>query len=266
MKVLVGDEFGLIKCVDTEKKLIVSKFGNLSRNNSVIGINNLFEDSNDILSVCHEKDLYILDWSGSNIKVRPNIQINEKTLFTSHVVKRTIDFSSIIISRNDNKLNLFQYDEELNLKFEKELEIKTKNLHIIKDAPSTQEIFCLFKETPLSIYNLETNEFSWRAKNVPNDEFNLRVPIWDIDVAYSDKNNNTFYTATAYGDLRIYDRKAKPSPVLDHKICKRKINRMALSSCENYITIGDTIGNLFMHDKRKSNFYNLIFIRFFNCS
>jgi len=251
MKVLVGDEFGLIKLIDIDKKITLSKYGAVNKKNAVIGINNLF-DNNNILSITHEQNLYVLDWNKSTIESKPEIKLNEKTLFTSQVVKKTIDFSSIIASRSDNKLNICRYDEELNMKLTEELEIKTKNLHIIKDAANTQEIICLFKDTPISIYNLETNEFTWRAKNLPNDEFDLKIPVWDVDVAFTKQNSEIIYTATAYGDIRQYDIRCKPRPVFDKKISERKINRMLLSNCLNYLTVGDSIGNIIMHDKRKS--------------
>ncbi len=254
MKVIVGDELGLLKCIDTEKKLVHSKFGEMEKKNSVVGLNNLFENNNEILSVTHERNSYILDWANGQpiIKSQPKINLPSSVLFTSQVIKQTIDFSSVITARSDNKLNIFQYDEELELKSENEFDIKTKNLHCVKDAPKSNEIFCLFRDTPISFYDLEKNEFSFRAKNVPTDEFNLKVPIWDIDVAYSKNNNDLFYTATAYGEIRMYDRKAKSKPILDKKICQRKINRMLLSNCENYLTLGDAVGNITMHDKRKS--------------
>jgi hypothetical protein len=40
----------------------------------------------------------------------------------------------------------------------------------------------------------------------------------------------------------------------DKKIYNKKINRMVLSSCENYLIAADTIGNVFTYDVRKSKF------------
>ena len=266
MKFLVGDEFGLIKCVDVGKKLVVNKSGEMNKKNGVLSINNLIENNNQFLAVAHETNFYVLDWNSQQIKSQPEIKaikpfdVNSKILLTSQVVKRTVDFSSVILARNDSKLNILQYDEDLNLKLENEIDIKTQKLELIKDGQTTQEIFCLFRGTPVSIFNLEKSEFTWRSKNVPNDEFNLKVPIWDVDVAFSEKNPNLFYTATAYGEIRTYDKKVKPRPMSEKKVTERKITRMLMSNCENYLTIGDNIGGLYMLDKRKSK---LIFILFF---
>jgi hypothetical protein len=253
MKIIVGDEFGLLKCVDLDKKMVISKYGEMKKKNGVVGISNLFDINNNNLAIAYEQNFHVLDWQKQKVKFQPELAFNEKTTFTSMVVKRTIDFSSAILARNDNKLNIYQLNEDFNLTSSNEVEIKTQKLQTIKDGQSTQEVFCLFKDTPISIFNLEKNDFSWRAKNVPNDELNLRIPIYDVDVAFSASNNNVFHTATAYGEIRTYDRKIKPKPVNDVKVSERKINTMALSPCENYLTIGDAIGGVFMLDKRKSN-------------
>jgi hypothetical protein len=265
MKIIVGDEFGLIKCVDAEKKLISSRHGDMKKQNGVIGITNLFDNTNDTLAITHEQNFYILDWATKTTKSEPLEKLNDKTLYTSQIVKRTIDFSSVILSRNDNFINLIQYDDDVKVKSSTDFEIKTKKLEAIKDSHITQEFFCLFKQSPIAIYSLDTNDVIWKAKNLPNDEFDLQIPIYDIDVAHSKSNPNQFYTATAFGEIRSYDRKVKPRPVHDKKIFDRKINRMVMSNCENYLTIGDTLGNIFMLDKRKSKLLFYYLFRSGNC-
>jgi hypothetical protein len=254
MKIIVGDEFGLLKCIDADKKLMHSKFGEIKKKNATIGIANLFDNNNNILAITHEQDSYILNWEDKDIKSKPDIELKNNCTFTSQVIKRTIDFSSVILARSDNIINLIQYDDELKIISNTEHNIKTQKLQMIKDSQATREFFCLFKDTPISIFDLDKNEISWKAKNLPNDEFNLKIPVWDVDVANSKSNLNLFYTATAFGEIRTYDRKVKPSPVNDNKVLNGKINRMVLSNCENYLTVGDTIGNIYMLDKRKSNF------------
>jgi hypothetical protein len=36
---------------------------------------------------------------------------------------------------------------------------------------------------------------------LPNDELDLKVPIWDIDVAQVKTKENIFYTSTAFGEV-----------------------------------------------------------------
>ena len=89
--------------------------------------------------------------------------------------------------------------------------------------------------------------------------------MWDTDCVYL-PNKKVIYTSTAYGEIRMYDRKVKPRPVEDNKLFKNKINRLLTTSCENYLIMGDTFGNIFFLDRRKSNplnslyNYNLLYI------
>jgi ribosome biogenesis protein NSA1 len=252
MKILTGDEFGLLKLVDVNKKMVISKYGEMKKSNGVVGIDNLFDSDNNTLGVAHERNFYILNWNECLSKSQPELNLENNTHITSQIIKRTIDFSSVILCRSDNKLSVLQYDDEINLKSNQEIPIKTNKLQVIKNSVNTNEIFCLFKDSPLCIFNLEKNQVSWKAKNLPNDELDLVVPMWDTDVVTSQKNNLLIYTSTAFGEIRTYDRKMKAVPVNNKKVCDRRINKMVQSNCDNYLTIGDSIGNISLLDKRKS--------------
>lgn len=94
MKILVGDEYGLVKCVDTEKKLLESKYGEIKKKNGILGINKLFETDKHIFSILNEHKFSILNWNTKEIKSQPIEDI--PTLgFNSQIVKHTIDFSYI---------------------------------------------------------------------------------------------------------------------------------------------------------------------------
>ena len=83
------------------------------------------------------------------------------------------------------------------------IDLGTKKLQKISDSFSTQEFFCLQKDSPISIFDIQKKQISWKAKNLPNDELDLQVPIWDIDVGQSKKNENLFYVSTSYGEVKI---------------------------------------------------------------
>jgi hypothetical protein len=258
MKIITGDEFGLLKLVDVNKKMVISKYGEMKKSNGVVGIDSLFNTDNNTIGVAHEKNFYILNWNENLSKSQPELNLGENIHITSQIIKKTIDFSSVVLCRSDNKLTVLQYDEEINLKSNQEISIKTNKLQTIKNSVNTNEIFCLYKDSPLCIFNLEKSQVSWKAKNLPNDELDLVVPMWDTDVVTSQKNNLLIYTSTAFGEIRTYDRKMKALPVSDNKVCDRRINRMIQSNCDNYLTIGDAVGNISLLDKRKSmdNFKN----------
>lgn len=198
MKVIVGDELGLIKCIDANKKIMESKFGEIGKNNCVIGIDSLFQNSTNLLSVTHSENFYILDWKDKTIKYRQNI--NEK--YTAQVVKKGSNNSTVLLSNENNSIDLFQFDEDLEISNYNEFETGLKNLFSIKNSYVENEIFCLGKKSVLQVYDFEQNKITWRSKNVPNDELDLMVPIWDTDLTQNKSNPNIFYTSTAFGNVR----------------------------------------------------------------
>lgn len=199
MKLIVGDELGLLKCVDAEKKILESKYGEIKKNNSVIGIDNLFSDSRNLLSVTHQENFYILDWNDKSIKYNQNI--NEK--YTSQVVKKGIDSSTVFLSSESNNIDVFQFDREMEITNYFKFETGIKNLFSLKNSSQPNEIFCLNKKTTLQVYDSVQNKITWKSKNVPNDELDLMVPIWDTDLAQNKSNHNLFYTSTAFGNVSI---------------------------------------------------------------
>lgn len=197
MKLIVGDELGLLKCVDADKKILESKYGEIKKNNSVIGIDNLFSNKRNILSVTHQENFYILDWNDKSIKY--NQIINEK--YTSQVVKKGIDSSSVFLSSENNNIDVFQFDSEMEIMNYVKFETGIKNLFVLKNSSLPNEIFCLSKRTVLQIYDSVENKITWKSKNVPVDELDLMVPIWDTDLAQNKSNSNLFYTSTAFGNV-----------------------------------------------------------------
>jgi hypothetical protein len=89
MKVIVGDEYGLVKCIDTGKKIIESKYGEIKKKNNVVAINNLYDGDKNILVILFEENLNVIDWKNKNLI------FEEKSTVTNHsmIIKYTIDFS-----------------------------------------------------------------------------------------------------------------------------------------------------------------------------
>lgn len=198
MKIIVGDELGLIKCIDVNKSLVESKYGEIKKNNSVLGIDFLFQNSTDLLSITHQEKFYILDWKTKTIKY--NQLINET--YTSQVVKKAVDSSTVLLSGINNTIDLFQFDKDLEITNYIKFDTELKNLFCLKNSFVENEIFCLSKKSPLQVYDINQNKITWKSKNVPHDELDLMVPIWDTDLTQNKSNSNVFYTSTAYGNVR----------------------------------------------------------------
>jgi len=66
-----------------------SKFGEIKKKNGILGINALFSNrNNNILSILHEENTYILNWKDKTIIASPEVS----GVFNSQVIKETIDF------------------------------------------------------------------------------------------------------------------------------------------------------------------------------
>lgn len=107
------------------------------------------------------------------------------------------------------------------------------------------------KEADAEIFDIASGESSWKAKNVPNDKLNLRVPIWItcFDGLTSPSDTFKFVTGTAYKHVRLYDTKAGNRPTLSYDIdTQYAITSIKMSKDEKSFYVADGGGNLFEHD------------------
>jgi len=57
------------------------------------------------------------------------------------------------------------------------------------------------------------------AKNLANDDLDLKIPVWDTSIAYLSKTNGySLVACTAYCDVREYDTRSPRKPVTNVKI------------------------------------------------
>jgi len=73
----------------------------------------------------------------------------------------------------------------------------------------------------MQIWNI--NDFGakpkWQCRNLPNDELDLKIPIWDTDMEWLSRTNAySLVTCTAYCDVREYDTRGPRKPVTSTKV------------------------------------------------
>ncbi|EIN07389.1 hypothetical protein PUNSTDRAFT_89660 [Punctularia strigosozonata HHB-11173 SS5] len=93
----------------------------------------------------------------------------------------------------------------------------------------------------------------WRAKNVPNDSLNLRVPVHNtsFDFISSSGSSAQIVCGTANGNMRRYDTRAARRPVADWKgIAKVGGIRFLCNGVEEHEAFAADQGNLFSVDLR----------------
>ena len=276
MKIISGDEFGLIKLISTKEKKVIDQYGSLDSSKSIINIfsnftikendndenseNSELENLNLFVSSLHEN--YVLNWETKR-KISSYNNENADTNFISSTIKfpSNDNKNTILINgTSDNKLNVVSFNDEnkfINSSCYIPLDNPNMKPKIILKGTSNSIynkdcIYALYKNSPLVLYNIQEKKIEFKGKNLPNDELNLSIPIYDTDIIEVKNNPRLNYVSTAYGEIRLYDKKASPRPSLNKKVTNSKINKLDITEDGNYLFIGDSLGYCAMLDIRKS--------------
>ena len=286
MKIISGDEFGLIKLISTQKKQVLDQYGTIDSSKSILNIfsnkkieikdNNDNSDSKDEEKEEEEKseqelnlyvssinENYILNWETKKIissykNENPNISFISSTIkFPSPSNSNTV----FINGTSDDKINVVSFNNEnkyLDSKVfwpvdnsNKFLKIKLRGI-ANSIYNNNESVYCLYQNTPIVLYNIEKEKIEFKGKNLPHDELGLKIPIYDTDVVEIKNNPRLNYVSTAYGEIRFYDKKASPKPSMDKKVTKSKINKIDITEDNNYLFVADNQGYCAMLDIRKS--------------
>ena len=116
------------------------------------------------------------------------------------------------------------------------------------------------KETDLHMFDVETGELAFSAKNVPHDKLDLRVPVWVRDVRFAP--DGRVIVGTGYNEVRVYDPKSSRRPISRTRLEDRSewddgareapVTTMALHpGIEHLMAAADTLGNVAKFDLRK---------------
>lgn len=109
------------------------------------------------------------------------------------------------------------------------------------------------KEHDLSIWSLETQEVLFKAKNVTHDKLDMRVPVWVKDFRYlsqGSSNGHRVVVGTGHHHVRIYDTNTKRRPIQQIEFGEYPVNALCVSPDETRVYIADTCGNLDILDLR----------------
>ena len=279
MKIITGDEFGLIKLISTQSKSVIDQYGSLDSSKSIINIfsNNKIEQidnseenedeesetkDNLNLYISSINENYILNWDSKKV-ISSYKNENPDISYISSAIKFPYNSNNNTIFINgtsDSKVNLVSFDEQLkfnNSSIYTPLDTSNKNLKIklrgIADSLyNTDSAYLLYQNNPFILYNINQQKVEFKGKNLPNDELNLRIPMHDMDIVEVKNNPRLNYISTAYGEIRLYDKKASPRPSLNKKITNTKINKIDITVDGNYLFVGDNSGYCAMLDIRKS--------------
>ncbi len=120
-------------------------------------------------------------------------------------------------------------------------------------ASKTQAIFG-GRENDVKLWDLATQTCTFKAKNVPDDEVRLRVPVWVTDVTFIkpdiDGNSDLIVTGTGYKDVRMYDMRTGRQPVKNFNTGAFRVTRILPTQSGDELLVSDTIGTCMLWDLR----------------
>lgn len=106
------------------------------------------------------------------------------------------------------------------------------------------------RENDLKLWDIETGEQIFTAKNVRNDELELRVPVWITDMAFILKTKKVAVT-TRYGQVRLYDpATCMRRPVVSVQVPEQALTCISCSSKDHHVIVGSGTGQMNLVDLR----------------
>lgn len=107
------------------------------------------------------------------------------------------------------------------------------------------------KENELALWNLETMECTFKAKNVRPDMLQLRVPVWVSDMDFLPGSSKAV-VCTRHGHVRLYDPGTpQKRPVLSMDIPEQTLTALAITSRDHHVVVGSGKGKIMLVDLRK---------------
>ena len=243
MRVITGDETGLLKFIDISKKS-VSVFGNQTRTGAIKGISWIVRDESiailrankqtELWNVCDGNLSISSSYSASSFSIPKGLVAMEK-----HI-------GSALLYDNEGHVSIAQRDEQNELHETGSFETRGP-----VDACASCERGAVFGgcENDLQMWDIETQQVVWKAKNVSNDKLRLRVPIWITAVGFIDDDSSsvsgaTIVSGTGYKQVRLYDTRVKRQPITSIDIGEYRVTSiMPSKDCESHaVYVADTSG------------------------
>lgn len=107
------------------------------------------------------------------------------------------------------------------------------------------------KESDLQLVDLETGQAVFRAKNVPHDDLELQVPVWIRDLAFiSQDSHHLVLTGSAHRHVRVYDTKAQRRPVQSITFGDHPITSVLATPGRHTFVVADSTGDINALDRR----------------
>lgn len=103
------------------------------------------------------------------------------------------------------------------------------------------------RENRLKVFDLEAQKVIFTSKNVPHDNLQLEVPVWDSDLSFVNESETCLATCSRHGYIRYYDSRKQRRPVHNF-VDNRDQAYNSLAERNGIIYVSTTTGGLFAFD------------------
>ncbi|CAM9249058.1 unnamed protein product [Choristocarpus tenellus] len=109
------------------------------------------------------------------------------------------------------------------------------------------------KENDLATWDLQTKQCSWKAKNVPHDFLDLRQPVWvtAVQPVSPTEGVTRLVAGTAHRQVRLYDTRAGRRPTHSVDADEHSIRSLVVNRSGNEVIAADTAGLVRLLDLRQ---------------
>lgn len=105
------------------------------------------------------------------------------------------------------------------------------------------------RKNNLKVYDLTSQKQIFSSKNVPHDNLELEVPVWDSDVSFVNNSEHCLATCSRYGYIRFYDLRQQRRPVLSY-VDNREQAFNSLVEHNGIIFVSTTTGGMYAFDSK----------------
>lgn len=91
-----------------------------------------------------------------------------------------------------------------------------------KQSPNLIAVGGKERNNNLKVYDLAAQKEIFSSKNVPHDNLELEVPVWDSDLSFVNNSDHCLATCSRYGYIRFYDYRQQRRPVLSYVDAKEQ--------------------------------------------
>lgn len=151
--------------------------------------------------------------------------------------------SAIIAASEDGKIYLLNDDSPV---------IETGNDHIsnMRQCAQKRNLVAVGgkdRQNNLKIFDLEAQKQIFSSKNVPHDNLQLEVPVWDSDTSFVNNSWDCIATCSRYGYIRLYDHRQQRRPVQNY-VDKAEQAFNSMTERNGTIFVSTTTGGLYAFD------------------